>query len=295
MEIRTLITFSKIAELNSFSKAADQLGYAQSTVTMQIKQLENELEVPLFDRMGKSIYLTEDGKQFLIYANQLIYLAEKAREDVAKKIPKGSLRLGVLGSICSSILPPILEEYHSLCPQVEMVVKIATTLDLVEMLNTNAVDIMLTLDDEFNHADWIKVAQRKEKIVFICSTTHPFAHQKEVDIQAVMKEKFILTEKNCNYRHKFEEYLLKKNLQIRPYLEIGNMPIIQEFVGNHAALSLLPEITVEKKLREKSLATFEIMDYSMEMWTQLFYNKKKWQTPAMRSFIALLKEKLFCS
>ena len=80
MELRNIITFLKIAELQSFTKAAKQLGYNQSTVTVQIKQLESELNICLFDRIGKSIRLTEKGTEFFEYANQLVEIAEKAKK-----------------------------------------------------------------------------------------------------------------------------------------------------------------------------------------------------------------------
>ena len=79
MELRNLLTYSKVCEAMSFSKAADQLGYAQSTVTTQITQLEDELGVKLFDRSGKRIRLNAKGQELLLYANRLIALASEAK------------------------------------------------------------------------------------------------------------------------------------------------------------------------------------------------------------------------
>ena len=81
MELRNLLTYCKVCESMSFSKAADQLGYAQSTVTMQIAQLEDELGVKLFDRNGKRIRTNAKGQELLVYANRLVALADEAKNE----------------------------------------------------------------------------------------------------------------------------------------------------------------------------------------------------------------------
>ena len=112
MELRNLLTYSKVCEAMSFSKAADQLGYAQSTVTMQIAQLEDEQGVKLFDRSGKRIRLNTKGQELLLYANRLIALACEAKANVSDaKTPRGSLRVGVIESVGAFFLPEILESY----------------------------------------------------------------------------------------------------------------------------------------------------------------------------------------
>ena len=101
MTITQLSTFLTIAELNSFSAAADSLGYAQSTVTTQIKQLEDELGCVLFDRLGKTISLTSSGERLIIYAEKMLQLEREIRLDVAEEEnPAGVLKLGVSESLC---------------------------------------------------------------------------------------------------------------------------------------------------------------------------------------------------
>ena len=156
MELRNLLTYCKVCESMSFSKAADQLGYAQSTVTMQIAQLEDELGVKLFDRNGKRIRTNAKGQELLVYANRLIALADEAKTNVAdRKTPQGPVRIGVIESIGAFFLPDLLQDYLVRFPDVHVQVLTATTREIMEMLRQNKIDLMLTLDEPLYDPDWI--------------------------------------------------------------------------------------------------------------------------------------------
>ena len=117
MELRNINTFLHIAELHSFSRTARQLGYSQSAVSSQIAQLEAELGAPLFDRVGKTVRLTDAGQTFLGYARTLLATAQQAQAALqpARQI-SGSLRIALADSVCSTFLPGLLKRYHALCP-----------------------------------------------------------------------------------------------------------------------------------------------------------------------------------
>ena len=141
MELRNINTFLHIAELHSFSRTARHLGYSQSAVSSQIAQLEAELGAPLFDRVGKTVRLTDAGQTFLGYARTLLATAQQAQAALqpAKQI-SGSLRIALADSVCSTFLPGLLKRYHALCPQVELVLCTATADGMLQMLGTNQID-----------------------------------------------------------------------------------------------------------------------------------------------------------
>ena len=148
MELRTINTFLHIAELHSFSRAARELGYSQSAVSAQIAQLEAELETPLFDRVGKTVRLTDAGQTFLSYARTLLATSEQAKAALqpARQVG-GTLRIALADSLCSTFLPDLLQRYHALCPQVELVLHSATADEMMQWLGTNQVDLAYTLDE----------------------------------------------------------------------------------------------------------------------------------------------------
>ncbi|MFR5295085.1 MAG: LysR family transcriptional regulator [Clostridium sp.] len=116
MEFREISTFLQVAQYQSFSKAARHLGYSQAAVTIQIKQLEQELGVHLFDRIGKQISLTHQGQVFYQYAVSIRNDLEQAKNAVADPSTlSGKLCLGTIESICASIFPDLLAEYHLAC------------------------------------------------------------------------------------------------------------------------------------------------------------------------------------
>lgn len=121
MELRNLISFIRAAELQSFSKTAEQLGYSQSAVTMQLKQLEEELGIPLFERIGKRVKLTQAGERFLPRALEVLEAVGRAHQVAQEpERPGGRLRIGTCQSLVSGLLPPVMRELSRLCPQAGM-------------------------------------------------------------------------------------------------------------------------------------------------------------------------------
>ena len=149
MEIRNLITFTKVAETQSLSKAAKLLGYAQSTVTMQMQQLEQELGAQLYERVGKQIRITQTGQEFLSYAAAIVRMSEDALK-VGKQDTSaitGSLRLGISGQLSCERLSSRIAHYLQDYPQVDVNVQvIAEPEELLFRLRHNDIDLALTLD-----------------------------------------------------------------------------------------------------------------------------------------------------
>ena len=178
MELRTVNTFLHIAELHSFSRTARQLGYSQSAVSSQIAQLEAELGTPLFDRVGKTVRLTDAGQTFLRYARTLLETAQQAQAALqpAQQV-RGSLRIALADSVCSTFLPGLLQRYHARCPQVELVLHTASTDEMLQLLSTNQVDLVYTLDQPLLQPALVLAADVPEPVCFIAPPQHPLAQE----------------------------------------------------------------------------------------------------------------------
>lgn len=290
MEIRTIVSFKKICELNSFSKAAKALGYSQSTVTMQIKQLEKELEVNLFDRIGKNIRLTDEGRNFLQYANEIILLADNAREALSKDTaPKGELRIGLMESVCTSYLPSLLNRFHANYPEVRTVIRIGTFPELSDLLNTNTIDILWIFETPLEIAEWNKVYSYENNIFLLSSPVHKLPGT-ALKLKDIGEETFILTEKTCSYRTIFENKLNSLGFHPKIFLEIGNTEIIKKFTEADLGLSFLPEFTVREELKQEKLSCIPVSDFHLSMQGQLFIHKNKWITPGIQAFLHTLTE-----
>lgn len=289
MELRQLITFCKVIKAKSYSKAAEELGYAQSTITTQMQLLEKELGVKLFDRIGRNMELTSKGLTFLEYAEKIINLSDEAKEAVADKDnPKGILRIGVVESLCTIKLPELLKYYHMKYPEVEVIIRIATSSDLQNMLRNNDVDLIFTLGKFIEDEDFFSSMCYEEEMGLLASSLNKLKDQKNLKLEDIVDESFVLTEKGCSYRSVFEEMFHRENLKPRLALEIGSIETIKSFVMNNLGVTLLPVMTVENELKNGSLVKLDL-NCNFNMMTQVLYHKNKWLTPAMKLFIDVLK------
>lgn len=289
MEIRNIRTFVRIAELQNFSKAAEQLGYSQSAVTMQIKQLEEELDTQLFDRIGKHIRLTQTGHRFLPRALDILDAVRRAEsitrdpEDVT-----GTLRIGTAESLLISVFPPIFMEFGRLCPHVEVSTQTALLSDLFGMLQQNDIDILYFLDRKTNFPEWIKVAERPETAFFVASARSPLAGERQIPLERLLEEPFLLTEKGVSYRYAMEQILAADGIELHPFLETGNTDVITKMLLQNRGVSFLPEFVVRDYIRDGALVVLDTACPEISMWSQLVYHKNKCVTPQMERFMEVM-------
>lgn len=291
MELRNIVTFVRIAEVQNFSKSAQQLGYSQSAVTMQIKQLEEELHAQLFERIGKKIKLTQAGERFLPCALEILRSVRRA-ENVLEEPDRisGKLRIGTCESFVMSILPPVIAEFSQSCPCVEVSIQTALVSDLFSMLRQNDVDLIYFLDQKAYFPDWVKVAEQPEKVHFVASIRSPLAGKQQISIERLLQEPLCLTEKGISYRYAMEQALAAKGFELHPFLEIGNTDIITRLVLQNRGISFLPEYVIREYVNSGELAILDTECPEIIMWSQLVYHRNKDVTPQMRHFLELMEK-----
>lgn len=289
MEIRNLITFVRIAEVRNFLKTAEQLGYSQSAVTMQIKQLEEELHTQLFDRIGKQVQLTQAGERLLPYALDVLNAVQRAENIVQEPEQiSGKLRIGTCESYVISILPSVIMEFNTLCPHVEISTYTALVPDLFHMLRQNDIDILFFLDEKIYFPEWVKISEKPEKIFFVASADSSLAGQKCISVERLLQEPLYLTEKGISYRYAMEQTLAAKGYELHPLWEVGNTDVITRFLLKNKGISFLPEYVVRDYLDNRQLAVLDTECEEITMWSQLVYHRNKCVTPQMRLFLELM-------
>jgi len=292
MEFRELSTFLHVAKLQSFSKAAKVLGYSQAAVTIQIKQLEQELGVHLFDRIGKQTSLTHQGNVFYDHAASIMRDIAQAKDAVShpQKL-NGHLCIGTIESICASLFPSLLTEYHKLHPEVNISIRTDSPDQLLEQINGNQLDLVYFMDKRVYDVKWEKVLEEPEEIVFAATADHPLAQRSEpLSLDDVLSYPMVVTEKNASYRLILEQYLAAMGKSLQPYLEIGNTDFILQFLKQNTGITFLPRFTVEKAVSEGYLRILSVKKFSIRTWRQILYHKDKWVTREMAEFIRLAQE-----
>ena len=289
MEFREISTFLQVAQYQSFSKAARHLGYSQAAVTIQIKQLEQELGVHLFDRIGKQISLTHQGQVFYQHAVSIRNDLEQAKNAVSDPSTlSGKLCLGTIESICASIFPDLLAEYHRLHPEVTISIVTDSPGVLLDRMNENTIDIVYLLDRRIYDNRWCKTLEEPEENIFVASPDHELALVKrELELDEVLRFPFFLTEKDASYRHMLEQYLASINRSVKPFLEIGSTEFIIHMLLKNTGISFLPKFTVQRELQQKQLTALNVRGFQMQTWRQIFYHKNKWVTREMQEFLRL--------
>lgn len=290
MEFRQLQTFVTITHAESFSRAAELLGYSQSAVTVQIRLLEEELQVRLFDRMGKKTVLTAQGRQLLEYANRIIQEVNQAKSAIVQDTELSEpLHVGTLESLCFSKLPPLLGYFRSNYPKVPVKVTTATPKELIAMMEKNQLDLIYFLDRPRYNNNWNKELEVREPIVFVTSPESPLASRKGLRLAEILEEPFFLTEKNENYRRELDQYLESRDRVITPFLEASNTEFIIQMIRRNRGVSFLPYFAVQESVRAGQLAVLDVTDFGVAMYRQIFYHKNKWKTREMGEFIRLAK------
>lgn len=288
MELREIVTFLEVARQNSFSKAAKKLGYSQAAVTIQIKQLEQELGVLLFDRIGKQTTLTYQGSVFYKYGVEVVRGLEQAKTAVTDSGElAGKLRIGAVESICASVFPQLLQEYHRLHPKVHIEIVTDTPGVLLEKVRRNELDFVYLTDERIYDNKLLKGLEEAEEVCFVASTEHPLFAREKVRLEEVICEPFILTEKHVSYRYTLDRYLAAEGLEIVPFLEIGNTDYIIRQLVNNEGLSFLPKFAVRHEIEKGRLGILKVEGFHMSIWRQIIYHKDKWVTREMEGFFRL--------
>ena len=292
MELSVIETFLKVAASQNLSRTAQQLGYSQSAVTVQIQKLEKQLNVQLFERIGKRIYLTQQGQAFIPYANEILKSTQAALQfsQEAEK-PAGILRIGGVESICTALLPELLLTFYRRCPEVEVVVRSGPTGDLLEQLNSNDLDTVLTLDEKLTRSELTCFASQQEEVIFVTLADNSYDGSC-VPVDKLCSQAFLLTEDQASYRYELQRALSQRDLSIRPILEIGNTETIIKLLKKGMGISFLPRFTVQKFIDSGVLMELHTELPTVYMHHQLLCHTGKWITPQLKIFIELVQQRL---
>lgn len=286
MEFRQVQTFMQISQVKNFSKAAELLGYSQSAVTVQVRQLENELGVRLFDRTGKKVTLTPQGKEFLIHANKIIDDMLKAKEAMNDTNElKNPLHIGTIESLCTVKLPEIVQRFRNEHPKVRIQITIDSPERLFQMMEHNELDVIYILDTPRWNKNWIKVMEKEEPVIFVSTPHYKAAEKEEIEIEEILTEPFYLTERNANYRQALEQELALRKQTLSPVLECSDTAFIKKMLKTGKGLSYLPLFVVEKDIKEGKIAKLNVKDIDITMYRQVFYHANKYMTKEMQKFM----------
>ena len=290
MELRNLITFIHVAELGSFTKAAEQLGYSQSTISFQIKQLEEELDCLLFERINHTITLTDKGHELVSYAHQIRALTDEFRENLTQEADcSGHIHIVTPDSVCEEMIYSHYIDFHNKYPSISIRFTTADTSVMFDMLDHNEADAIITLDSHTYRRDYVIAKEKLLSMHFVTNARSGFATRRNLSIREIINEPFILTECGQGYRRVFDKELAKHSLEITPVLEIGRTDIITSILTQSDMISYLPDFVTAPLIESGELCYLDVCDMNIEIWKQLIYHKNKWISKSLKTFIDYVK------
>ena len=293
MDTKNLTTFIYVAELRSFTKAADRLGFSQSTVSFQIKQMENELGCQLFERINHTVQLTEKGREVLEYAHRVSQMTRELKDSMKEETASGYIRLAMADSLCTSLLSRDFLHFRELYPNIALKIIAAGTEEMFRLMNHNEVDAILTLDNHIYNTEYRILQEEKVRTFFVAGADTEIASASSLSIEELLLQPFILTEKGMSYRRLLEEKLAELSLEIQPVLEIGSTELICSLVEQGAGISFLPEYVIKDRVKAGTLVCLPVSGLEIHVWKQLLYHRNKWVSPQMEKVLQYCVDREF--
>lgn len=288
MDLTYLRTFREVARKQSFTRAAEELGYAQSSVTMQIQKLEREYGVPLFERYGKQLQLTPPGEALLKLAVQMLDLYDQSKESIGHQV-SGAVTIGTIDSLAAYYLPPYLQQLRQRHPGHGIQLLPDSEAALVAKVKEGEYDVALLLDRSPADPALRCIMVREEPLVLVAPPGHPLTDAADsVRLHDLDGCELIVSEGSCIYRSTFEKVLRDHAVSYRIGFELGSLEAIKHCVMNGLGIALLPRIAVEEELMRGSLATIPFAHPELRFHLQLLLHPKKWMSQMLLTFIGLL-------
>lgn len=291
MELRQLNTFRMVASTLNFSRAAEALNYVPSNVTMQIKALEEELGVRLFDRLGKQLVLTTAGKRFLTHVQEVLNKLDEARSAVLDNEDlNGTLTISANEVLCAYRLPAVFHLFRSRYPGVRLIFRSVPNQQLKQTLFEGTADVVFMLDEPIRSTGLAVEPLVEETFRFFAAPDHPLAKRTELKLEDFHGEVFLTNEKGCTYRTMFDRSFEQGGIDTITYLEFQNAEAIKQCAITGIGIAFLPEITAKAEVERGELVALPWQIPDLHVYTQMGWHKDKWLSPIIQSFIEAARE-----
>lgn len=291
MDMKQLSTFQTASETLNFTKSAKILNYAQSSVTSQIKSLEAELGVNLFERLGNKLVLTPFGVKFKVYTDSIISQYHSVLDEINyDKNMTATVIVGATESQCAYKLPTVLTEFKILFPKVQVKMKPIHNLEqILSDLQTGELDFAFLFGEKFEETNGVQISKlAKEKLVLVASPLNEVCELKKPSLTDLQEETILLTEKGCSYRNLLENMIAESNMSFSSTFEITNVETLKNCVKSNLGIALLPYGVVKDEVNNKNL---NIIDWNLNSSSEIYHfiswHKDKQFTPLLDTFVSV--------
>jgi DNA-binding transcriptional LysR family regulator len=286
--LRQLNVFEAVARKLSYTRAAETLHLSQPAVSMQVRQLEDEIGLELFEKLGKKIQLTEAGKELFHYSEAINHQLREAEEvlESLKGASRGRLKVAVASTV-NYFAPRLLAAFSKRFPGVNLHLDVTNRETLVRLLEENQADIVL-MGQPPKNLDLEAEPFMDNPLVAIAPPEHPLAREKRISLKRLAEEVFVMREPGSGTRQAMERFFLDKGLNLRQGMEMTRAEAIKQAVRAGLGLGIVSIHTVELEMETRRLVLLDVVDFPIERQWFLVYRRGKRLSPvadAFRSFV----------
>ncbi|GAB6174318.1 LysR family transcriptional regulator [Paradesulfitobacterium aromaticivorans] len=259
MIVESLRVFVTVVDKKSFSRAADELFISQPSVSLHIRNLENEFNVKLLNRSPKQVEPTESGRILYEQARQILLLYNQAKENIdeLRNVVKGNLKIGASFTIGEYVLPRLMAEYATQYPYVEIEVMIANTEEVIQALRANQLHIGL-VEGKVTHTDILSEPFMEDEMILVVPPKHPLAGHQEVMAERLHDQVWILREHGSGTRM-FSDYLIEEyKLSVKRSFVFSSSQGVKEAVAAGLGIALVSRLIVQRELTSGELIGLRI-------------------------------------
>jgi len=287
MDTRYLITFQSIVREGSFSKAAERLNYTQSAITFHVGQLEEELGVPLFEKVGRRMVLSRAGERLVPFVDEALdSMARLQSFDGVLATDTAELSVGVAETQLCYRLGPVFGELHRRAPHSKLRIRSMNCYATRDALIEGSIDLGIFYTEVGGFGSNLTTHPMGEFEVGLFAA--PETAERFSDFttpERYLDVPFLINEPNCIFRQMFEDYLRSRSLRVQHTIELGSIPTIINLVRDGLGVTFLPQFTVLSYLREGTLSEIPTDMKSPKITAVCAHHKNKWLSPAMQEFI----------
>lgn len=290
MNIRKLEIFYQTAKCLNMSQVAKDMYISQPAISQCISEIESEIDTKLFDRIGKKLYLTHEGKIFYEYTRRILNIYEEGINVLrSSKSNKGNLVIGASTTIGTYIMPPIINRFNKKEKDIEISMIIDNKQNIEELILNNKVDIAF-IEGTVSSKEIILKNIWTDELVFISSINHEWNGKEYLDLEDLKNNKFIIREDGSGTRERFEDFLEDKDIEFDSYIELSNLEAILNYVKLNMGVSCVPYISVLSEESLKSINVYRIKEHNINRPLYSAIHKDKYISKPIKCFMEFCEE-----
>lgn len=290
MEIRQIEAFVAVAETGSFTAAGERVSLTQSTISQQIKALEEELGEALFVRGGRGVRLTEAGEELLPRARIVLDALDEIAVafDAPGRTPRGRLRVGAASMATAYLFAPIYERFIATHPNIQLLIRATTTTEeTLRQVVSGEIDVGFIAVPVTNQALEVEPVATDE-IVLVVNASHPWANRASVDASELDDQPMIAFERGMSHRRTMDELFAKVGVAPRIVSETNDPQMVKSLIEIGLGIALVPRWAVAREVEAGKLGVLTLEGHSLVRDVNMIYLKR--HTNAVRAFVAFCRE-----